>query len=104
MNVRGITVGWLNIYQPRREGINYSTTMSWVHAKVSFAFLRSALLCSRGSRYMRRDPLNITDNNFEIVKKLREILGLKRLIFLTFRISRGFGIGSELARFKDENI
>ena len=29
---------------------SYATTISWVKAKVSFAILRSALLCLRGSR------------------------------------------------------
>ena len=29
---------------------SYTTTISWVRAKVSFAILRSALLCLRGSR------------------------------------------------------
>ena len=29
---------------------SYATTISWVRAKVSFAILRSALLCLRGSR------------------------------------------------------
>ena len=33
-----------------KKGEDYSTTMSWIRAKVSFALLRSALLCLRGSR------------------------------------------------------
>ena len=49
---------------------DYSTTMSWIRTKVSFALLRSALLCLRGSRCTRRAPLNITDNDFEIDKEL----------------------------------
>ena len=57
---------------PTKKGEDYSTTMSWVRDKVSFALLRSALLCLRGSRCTRRAtaPLNITDNNFEIDKEL----------------------------------
>ena len=53
-----------------KKGEDYSTTMSWIRAKVSFALLRSALLCLRGSRCTRRAPLNITDNDFEIDKEL----------------------------------
>lgn len=32
----------------------YSTTMSWIRAKISFALLRCALLCLRGTRKKRR--------------------------------------------------
>ncbi|PFX29938.1 hypothetical protein AWC38_SpisGene5265 [Stylophora pistillata] len=32
----------------------YSTTMSWIRAKISFAFLRCALLCLRGTRKKRK--------------------------------------------------
>ena len=41
--------------------------------EVSFALLRSALLCLRGSCCMRRASLNITDNDFEINKGLARI-------------------------------
>ena len=44
---------------------NYSITMSWLRAKVSFAIMISALLCLRGSRCTRRAPLNIADTDFE---------------------------------------
>ena len=53
-----------------KKGEDYSTKMSWIRAKVSFALLRSALLYLRGSRCTRRAPLNITDNYFEIDKEL----------------------------------
>ena len=53
-----------------KKGEDYSTTMSWINAKVSFTLLRSALLCLRGSRCMRRARLNITDNDFGIDKEL----------------------------------
>ena len=33
-----------------KKGEEYSTTMSWIRSKVSFALLRSALLCLGGSR------------------------------------------------------
>ena len=44
-----------------KKGEEYSTTMSWILSKVSFALLRSALLCLRGSRARspRRVPLNL---------------------------------------------
>ena len=32
-----------------KKGESYMTTMSWIRAEVSFALLRPALLCSRGS-------------------------------------------------------
>lgn len=44
--------------------------MSWIHSKVSFTLLRSALLSLRGSHYTQRAPLNITGNNIEIDKEL----------------------------------
>ena len=36
------------VTEKKREG--YTTTVSWIRSKVSFAILRSALLCLRGSR------------------------------------------------------
>ena len=56
-----------------KKGEDYSTTMSWICAKVSFALLRSALLCLRGSRCTRRAPLNINDGGFEIDKELARL-------------------------------
>ena len=35
-----------------KKGESYATTMSWIRAKVSFALLRSALLCLRGLRLL----------------------------------------------------
>ena len=46
----------------------YATTMSWIRARVSFALLRSALLCLRGSRATRRIHLELTDIDFDIEK------------------------------------
>ena len=37
-----------------KKGESYATTIQWVRAKVSFALIRSALLCLRGSRSIRR--------------------------------------------------
>ncbi|XP_073253376.1 uncharacterized protein [Porites lutea] len=43
-----------------KKGDDYATTISWIRAKVSFAILRSALLCLRGIRRKRR-AVNISD-------------------------------------------
>ncbi|KAL9959428.1 hypothetical protein ACROYT_G032751 [Oculina patagonica] len=37
-----------------KKGESYANTMLWVRARVSFALIRSALLCLRGSRSIRR--------------------------------------------------
>ena len=37
-----------------KKGENYATNMSWIKARVSFALLRWASLCLRGSRAKRR--------------------------------------------------
>ncbi|CAH3194828.1 unnamed protein product, partial [Porites evermanni] len=47
---------------------SYTTTISWVRAKVSFAILRSALLCVRGSRTPRRRNLDVKNRDLEIEK------------------------------------
>ena len=47
---------------------SYATTILWVRAKVSFAILRSALLCLRGSRTPRRRNLDVEDRDLEIEK------------------------------------
>ena len=52
-----------------KKGEEYSTTMSWIRSKVSFALLRSALLCLRGSRSPRRVPLNLENCDLEIEKE-----------------------------------
>ena len=36
------------------KGESYSSAISWIRAKVSFAIVRSAILCLRGSRSRRR--------------------------------------------------
>ena len=43
-----------------KKGDDYATTISWIRAKVSFAILRSALLCLRGTR-SKRTAANISD-------------------------------------------
>ena len=44
-----------------KKGESYATTMSWIRARVSFALLRSALLCLGGSRAKRRIHLELPD-------------------------------------------
>ena len=56
-----------------KKGENYATTMSWIRAKVSFALLRSALLCLRGSRGSRRVTLDLSDADPDIQKGLANI-------------------------------
>lgn len=45
-----------------KKGDDYATTISWIRAKTSFAILRSALLCLRGTRRKRR-VANISDTD-----------------------------------------
>ena len=48
----------------------YSTTVSWIRAKVSFALLRGALLCLRGSRGNTKLATIIHETDFEIERGL----------------------------------
>ena len=70
-----------------KKGESYSTTMSWIRARVSFALLRSTLLCLRGSRAKRRIHLKLPDIDFDIEKKNMRIF-VKNIeddiLFLTF--------------------
>ena len=52
---------------------DYATTISWIRAKVSFAILRSALLCLRGSRTRRRRINDIQDRDLEVENGLAEL-------------------------------
>ena len=74
-----------------KKGESYATTMSWIRARVSFALLRSALLCLRGSRAKRRIHLELPDIDFDnrertckySLKTLRTIFYF--LLFIVFR-------------------
>ena len=46
------------------NGQHYSQTISWIQARTSFALLRWALVCLRGSRLKRRSAFD--DNNCDI--------------------------------------
>ena len=37
-----------------KKGKQYAKTMSWIKSRISFALLRSAFVCLRGSRTLRR--------------------------------------------------
>ena len=52
-----------------KKQVSYATTISCVRAKVSFAILRSALLCLRGSRTPRRRNLGVKDRDLEIARE-----------------------------------
>ena len=56
-----------------KKGESYANTMSWIRARVSFALLRSALLCLRGSRAKRRIYPELLDINFDMEKGLANI-------------------------------
>ena len=43
-----------------KKGDDYATTISWIRAKVSFAILRSALLCRRKRRVVNMSDIDIT--------------------------------------------
>ena len=48
---------------------NYATTITWIRTRVSFAILRTALVCLRGTR-LRRRKTNVQENDLEIAKGL----------------------------------
>ena len=45
---------------------NYTSTIAWFRTRVSFAILRSALVCLRGSRSRRRSTPNIQGTDLEL--------------------------------------
>ena len=48
-----------------KKGERYSSAISWIRAKASFAIVRSAILCLRGSRSRRRQ-LDFFDSDLQI--------------------------------------
>ena len=52
---------------------NYTTTMSWIRTKVSFAILRTALVCLRGTRSRQGRRANVQENDLEIDKGLARL-------------------------------
>ena len=45
---------------------SYASTIAWIRTRVSFAILRSALVCLRGSRSRRRTIPNIQETDLEL--------------------------------------
>ena len=45
---------------------SYTSNIAWITTRVSFAILRSALVCLRGSRSRRRTTLNIQETDLEL--------------------------------------
>ena len=45
---------------------SYASTIAWIRTWVSFAILRSAMVCLRGSRSRRRSTPNIQENDLEL--------------------------------------
>ena len=48
-----------------KKGESYSSAISWIRAKVSFAIVRSSILCLRGSKSRRR-LLDFVDSDLKI--------------------------------------
>ena len=53
-----------------KKGEDYSTTMAWIRTRISFAILRTSVLCLRRSRSMRRVNLNLKEMDFDIERGL----------------------------------
>ena len=52
-----------------KKGADYSTTIAWVTTKISFAILKAALLCLRGSRTIkRRNNIEMGEADLDIEK------------------------------------
>ena len=50
-----------------KKGEDYGKkTMNWIRVKISVSLIRSALVCLRGSRSIRRKPCNIMDIDIDI--------------------------------------
>ena len=57
-----------------KKGEHYSRTVSWIRARTSFALLRSALICLRGSRTIRRRKMDLTNADIDIQNSEAAIL------------------------------
>ena len=49
-----------------KKGEDYAKTISWIRARTSFALLRSALICLRGSRTVKRVSWDLKNSDIEI--------------------------------------
>jgi len=50
----------------RKKGKDYAKTISWIRARTSFALLRSALICLRGTRTTVRKSWDTPNTDKEI--------------------------------------
>ena len=49
-----------------KKGEDYAKTISWIRARTSFALLRSALICLRGTRSTIRKSWDFRNSDIEI--------------------------------------
>ena len=66
-----------------KKGEQYAKTMSWIGSRVSFALLRSALVCLRGSRTLRRIQRDIKNADIDIETEEGAILEIP-ILFIYF--------------------
>ena len=64
---------WLAELISAKKQDNYATTMSWIRTKVSFAILRTALVCLRGTGPRQGRRANVQENDLEIDKGLARL-------------------------------
>ena len=57
----------------KKQETDCATTITWIRTKVSFAILRTALVCLRGTRSQRRKT-NVQENDLEIEKGLAGLI------------------------------
>ena len=57
-----------------KKGEHYLRTISWIRARTSFPLLRSALICLRGSRTIRRRKMDLTNADIDIQNSEAAIL------------------------------
>ena len=57
-----------------KKGEHYSRTISWIRARTSFALLRSALICLRGSRTIRRRKMDLINADIDLQNSEAAIL------------------------------
>ena len=72
----------------KKKGESFTTSMSWIRAKVSFALLRSSLFFLRVSRVCRRVNLELSDIDLDVEKGLanRTCMENANLFLLLVRI------------------
>ena len=66
-----------------KKGESYSSAISWIRAKLSFAIVRAAILCLRDSRSRRRQ-LDFVDSDLQIENIIAFILFYLSIYFKTF--------------------